>query len=161
MNRIIPSKLGNLWAAEAAKETFHRQYEVAMAAPVEIVNLTPHVVRVKGAEGGYTVYPPSGAVARVAVTHHPYATIPRAGMPPLFSAAYGKIEGLPRFDYDRREPLYGAYVGPMYIISAMAAEATVRARRCLEDLLVPATGHPDVERRDGQVWSVPGFVVPG
>jgi len=157
----IPGALGRRVDAERHDLRDRAQHETAMAAPVQIVNLTPHVVRVRGAEGGYVEYPTSGVIARVAVEHHPYGTIPRAGMPALYIAAYGKVEGMPPFDYDRREPLYEAYVGPMYIISALAAEAAVRARRCLEDLLVPATGHPDTERRDGQVWSVPGFVVPG
>lgn len=127
-----------------------------------IVNLTPHVVRVRGTEGGCTEYPPSGAVVRVAAEHRPYATR-RDGMPPLFKVAYGAVEGLPPFDFVRGQygPLYGVYIGPMYVVSAMVAEAAIRARRCPEDLLVPATGHPDTERRDGQVWSVPGFVVPG
>ena len=56
---------------------------------------------------------------------------------------YGEVQGLP-------DPKPGA----RYIVSAMVAGATERG-----DVVVPATGHPEVIRKDGQVFSVPGFIV--
>jgi hypothetical protein len=111
-------------------------YSMTPAAPVTI-NLTPHVIRLNDG----TEYPPSGAVARVSAEYMRLAPSP----PPCYSVVYGKVTGLP-VPQD----------GVDYIVSGMVAAA------CKErhDLLVPATGHPDAVRKDGQVYSVPGFIVP-
>ncbi|MFA5166875.1 MAG: hypothetical protein WC449_06320 [Candidatus Paceibacterota bacterium] len=64
---------------------------------------------------------------------------------PLFIAAYGKVVGLP----DEQE-------GVWYIVSSMVVEAS----KGRYDLLVPATGHRTAVRdANGQVYSVPGFVL--
>ena len=55
----------------------------------------------------------------------------------------GEVQGLP-------DPKPGT----RYIVSAMVAGATNRM-----DVVVPATGHPECIRKDGQVYAVPGFIV--
>ena len=105
----------------------------SMTPDAAVINLTPHVIRLNDG----TEYPPSGVVARVSVEHKEVA-------PFLFKATYGEVTGLP-------DPQ--GVVG--FIVSSMVAAA------CPEryDLLAPATGHPDAVRRDGNVYSVPGFIV--
>ena len=56
---------------------------------------------------------------------------------------YGEVEGVP-------EPEDGV----KYIVSAMVLQASSR-----DDLVAPATGHPDTIRNEkGHIVSVPGFV---
>ena len=60
------------------------------------------------------------------------------------TVSYGKVNGLP-------EPVDGV----VYIVSAMVLDALRGVR---DDLVAPATGHPDCVRENGKVVSVPGFV---
>ena len=108
----------------------------SMAPVSAIINLCPHVVRLNDG----TEYQPSGVVARVSAEHKVISTNPTC-----YSVVYGEVTGLP-------EPQEGV----RFIVSGMVAAA---CKEC-HDLLVPATGHPDAVRRDGQVYSVPGFIVP-
>ena len=56
---------------------------------------------------------------------------------------YGEVEGLPNPED-----------GVMLIVSAMVLSASDR-----EDLVAPATGHPEAIRNEkGQIVSVPGFI---
>ena len=55
------------------------------------VNLTPHTINLTGGEKPVTV-PPSGAVARVAVTREDTGLV--YGIP-TFLTTYGEVEGLP------------------------------------------------------------------
>lgn len=102
---------------------------------MKYVNLTPHIVRLNDG----TEFPPSGTVCRVSSTHDEIE-------PGLFRVKFGEVVGLPQPEADTR-----------YIVSGMIMSA------CPErtDLVSPATGHPLCVRRDGQVYSVPGFVVGG
>ena len=61
---------------------------------------------------------------------------------PVYRTVFGQVEGLP-------EPAEGT----VYIVSGMVA-AACRGR---DDVVCAAAGHPGTVRRDGQVWSVPGF----
>ena len=110
-------------------------YSMDPTTPV-IINLTPHVIRLNDG----TEYQPSGVVARVSSRYKVINT-----NPPCFEVVYGEVTGLPAHQD-----------GVDYIVSGMVAAACPK-RGCL---LVPATGHPEAVRVDGQVYSVPGFIVP-
>jgi hypothetical protein len=99
---------------------------------MNIINLTPHVLRLNDGRE----FPPSGTVARVATT---YTEFDADG---VCRSVFGAVTGLP-----------AAEAGTLLIVSGMVAGAAGRA-----DVVAPATGHPACVRRDGQVWSVPGFV---
>ena len=104
--------------------------DIPVAAP-RWVNLTPHVVRLNSGEE----IPPIGQVARVSSTYVEET-------PGMYRVTYGAVVGLP-----------APVSGTVYIVSGMVAGAVKR-----EDVVSPATGHPECVRREGQVWSVPGFV---
>lgn len=118
---------------------------------MKYVNLTPHVVRLNS---GLEIAP-SGTVARCATSYSADRWItpdrddvvaPATGHPdavPIFRATFGQVVGLPE-----------AEAGSLYIVSGMVASATPDRG----DVVAPATGHPDAVRREGQIWSVPGFV---
>ena len=91
---------------------------------VRIVNLSPHEVNVV-TEAGVTSIPPSGDVARVAISREEVEPIIVDGAEiPVNRVSYGELEGLPA-------PREGTY----YIVSsivAMSARAPART-----DILVP------------------------
>lgn len=118
---------------------------------MKLVNLTPHTVRLNRG----TEFPPSGQVARVKVRHPHHAWLsdgPDGTLElndeffgsaiPVYRPVFGQVEGLP-------EPVKGT----VYIVSGVVAAAC----RDRDDVVCPATGHAETVRRDGQVWSVPGF----
>lgn len=107
-----------------------------------IINLTPHVIRLNDGRE----FAPSRTMARVTASHNDDGWLSGGPDGPsirLFRVSYGETEGLPA----PGEKMW-------YIVSALVAQAT----KGRNDLLVPATGHPDAVRKDGQVFSVPGFV---
>lgn len=92
--------------------------------PVELVNLTPHEIRlwVQQPEG-LLLIPPSRQVARVVVRREDAGHIDAGGMSiPLARTTYGEIEGLP-----------GPTPGTLYIVSSLVAAAA----RDRNDLLIP------------------------
>lgn len=118
---------------------------------MKLVNLTPHLVRLNS---GMEIAP-SGTVARCATSYTADRWISEgrdgtvtldddfyAGAVPIYRATFGQVVGLPE-----------AVPGTLYIVSGMVASATPDRA----DVVAPASGHPDAVRRDGQVWSVPGF----
>ena len=109
----------------------------SMDPHAEVINLTPHIIRLNDG----TEYPPSGVVARVSSEYRGLTP----SHPPCYSVVYGEVTGLPELQD-----------GVRYIVSGMVASAC----KGRHDLLVPATGHLAAVRRDGQVYSVPGFIVP-
>lgn len=98
---------------------------------MKAINLTPHIVRLNSGDE----FPPCGQVARVASAY-------AEEEPGFFRVTFGQVQGLPDPAPDT-----------VYIVSGMVSAAARRA-----DVVSPATGHPACVRRDGQVWSVPGFV---
>lgn len=99
---------------------------------VKFVNCTPHDIRV-----GDIVYPKSGSIARVS---EEYTHVKDN----FWSIKPGEVSGLP-------EPRAGIY----FIVSAMVMNATER-----QDVIAPATGHPNVVRDEmGRIISVPGFII--
>jgi len=134
-----------------------------------IVNLTPHVVRINDGRE----FPPSGTVARVTADHesagviYPHGVVRREDddeVFPLYRVRYSGIEGLPApkrscnacegATCPGMEPGDTCGEKVFFIVSALVAQAA----KGRDDLLVPATGHQDAVRKDGQVFSVPGFV---
>ena len=99
---------------------------------MKFTNLTPHVVRLNDGRE----FAPSGTVARVSSN---YSDFDSDG---IASVSFGQVQGLPAAEPDT-----------IYVVSAMVAAAAKRA-----DVVSPATGHKDCVRKDGQVFSVPGFV---
>ena len=109
-----------------------------------IINLTPHTIKINSGKE----FPPSGMVARVSAQFS-LTTSPELLKEEIYiyTVEYGEIEGLP-------EP----EEGKLYIVSAMVLEAGKRIGR--NDLLAPATGHPETIRNErGEIISVPGFIV--
>lgn len=98
------------------------------------VNLTPHSIKLNDGREF-----PSEGVARVTDT---YTEFDEAG---ICHVNHGEINGLPA----PRE-------GVTYIVSAMVLSAAKEKGR--NDVVAPATGHPNCVRKDGFIVSVPGFV---
>lgn len=98
------------------------------------INLTPHSIKLNDGREF-----PSEGVARVTDT---YTEFDEAG---ICFVSHGEINGLPA----PRE-------GVRYIVSAMVLTAAKEKGR--NDVVAPATGHPNCVRRDGFIVSVPGFV---
>lgn len=98
---------------------------------MEFINLTPHIVRLNDGRE----FLPSGIVARVSSSY-------REVSPGMFRVEFGEVVGLP----EEKE-------GTMYIVSGLVASATSR-----RDVVSPATGHPAAVRKEGQIYSVPGFI---
>jgi len=130
LETIVESMLSEERTSEWKSDDSEKENE-----ETRVVNLTPHVVRLNDG----TEYPPSGTVARVSTK---YVQIRKLGSIPIYKTDFGNIVGLP-------EPEDGV----IYVVSGMIASATPDR----DDVVSPATGHPDAVRRDGQVWSVPGF----
>lgn len=103
---------------------------------MKFINLTPHVIALNDGRQ----FPPSGDVARVSSSYTAFAG-------DIAQVKFGDVVGLP----DSED-------GVTYIVSALVAQAANRINR--NDVVSPATGHPDCVRKDGQVVSVPGFVRP-
>jgi hypothetical protein len=101
---------------------------------MKFINLTPHTINLNSGE----VFPPSGQVARVTAG---YTDFDAAG---CCVATFGEVQGLP----DPQE-------GVLFIVSGLVAGAVKGVR---EDVVAPATGHPQAVREGGQIVSVPGFV---
>ena len=97
------------------------------------VNLTPHGLTLNDG----TILPASGQVARVSAS---FTEFDQNG---ICHQKFGDVENLPESKEDT-----------IYVVSALVL-ATVKDR---EDVVAPATGHPDCVRNNGMIVSVPGFV---
>lgn len=114
---------------------------------LSIINLTPHTIKLNNCFSGKE-FPPSGMVARVSAKFS-NVTSPELLREEIYvyRVEYGEIEGLPEPKEDT-----------LYIVSAMVLEAGKRIGR--NDLMAPASGHPETIRNEqGQIISVPGFVI--
>ena len=94
------------------------------------INLTPHAIKLNDGR----VFPPSGNVARVTSSHSEIVN-------DVCTVVYGEVTGIPAPAENTK-----------YIVSGMVLEAVKR-----DDVVAPATSHPDVVRVNGQVASVPCF----
>jgi len=102
------------------------------------VNLTPHTVVVRTADGDIKIEP-SGRVARVAVTQE---VIGHVDAIPIVRSVFGQVEGLP----DPEE-------GTIYVVSTIVAQA-VPGR---PDVVAPDTGPTAVRDDAGRIAAVVRF----
>lgn len=116
---------------------------------MKFINLTPHIVRLNDGRE----FHPTGMVARVDSSYSEFTN-------DISRVIFGKIKNLPDRKTGDNETVY--------IVSAMVANAvqlpgeyhnTERVFYHRSDVVSPATGHPDCVRIDGQVYSVPGFIL--
>ena len=97
------------------------------------INLTPHPISLNDGR----VFAPSGTVARVTTS---FTDI----IGDICEVCYGEVENLP-----------GPQQGIIYIVSAMVLSAC----KDRQDVVAPATGHPETIRNEkGHIVSVPCFV---
>lgn len=100
---------------------------------MQYINCTPHPIVLKDG----TTYQPSGDIVRVSASFEEVE-------PGVYRQVFGEIQGLPE-----------AQDGVRYIVSGLVLSASDR-----QDLVAPATGHPEVVRNEkGHIVSVPGFVL--
>jgi hypothetical protein len=114
---------------------------------MNLINLTPHAVRIFAADGKteLVTVPPSGTVARVAVTRQETGVVPiewdaerllardpLAGIP-VFVGSYGQVENLP-----------APVMGTIYIVSAMVRQAVPTRRDAMSpgELIRDEKGQP-------------------
>lgn len=105
---------------------------------MELVNLTPHQIVIEPEGGERTVLPPSGQVARVAVSQDVVAQV---GEIPIVATRFGDVEGLP-------EPRPGV----LYVASTLVAQAAAAAGR--RDVVSPDTGPTAVRDGEGRIVAV-------
>ena len=87
-----------------------------MKAHMRLVNLTPHPLSVVCPDGQTLQVPPSGTIARVAVTRRPAGQLRVEGASlDVHVVEYGDVEGLP-------EP----EAGVIYVVSALVASRVPR-----------------------------------
>jgi hypothetical protein len=104
-----------------------------------LMNLTPHALTLRAADGSDTTLPPSGTVARVAASST--ATGQTVGGLPVQVTTFGQVTDLP-------DPQDGA----VYLVSALVLSALAGSGR--QDVFAPATGP-----RDGAVRNDAGHIV--
>lgn len=101
---------------------------------MEFKNLTPHDIVLNDG----TMYLKTGEVARVSTSYEVFDEHK------ITKQTFGEIEWLPETTED-----------VLLIVSALVLSALQGTR---EDVIAPATGHPDVKRNEKwQIISVPGF----
>lgn len=114
---------------------------------VELVNLTPHAISVYAADGRTLLLavPPSGEIARVAVSRVETGVVPIEGDAaalmrrdplagiPVFVSTYGAVAGLPASKF-----------GTVYIVSALVRQAVPTRRDVLSpgELIRDRAGQP-------------------
>jgi rubredoxin len=91
-------------------------YPIRGNAGAQLVNLTPHEIRLVPEAGGEVVVPPSGEVARCAVERRLVGHLLCDGVTvPLHRTVFGAVEGLP-----------APRAGVVCIVSALVAQAAKR-----------------------------------
>lgn len=101
---------------------------------MNFINLTPHDIVLNDG----TVYPSKG-VARLRDTYSPMDA------DGICDVSFGGIDNLPAPKDNTR-----------YIVSSLVLHAAKSMGR--NDVVAPATGHPDCKRHNGNIVSVPGFI---
>lgn len=104
---------------------------------MQIVNLTPHAIVIRLADGSDRTIPPSGQIARMAMV--PTEAEPVAGVPTV-KTVFGEVVGLPP-----------AEEGVVFVTSTPLAQRVARA-----DVMSPDTG-PTAIRVGGQIVAVRGL----
>ena len=110
---------------------------------MQIINLTPHLVRIMDKDGNLHEIQPSGSVATVGVVmRHEQDLCIELRRFSVSSRDYAHVHGLPK-----RIP------GTVFIVSAMVQDRVLDR----EDVFAPDTGTSAI-RKDGQVWAVRGLI---
>jgi hypothetical protein len=106
---------------------------------MNLVNLTPHSIVLRDADGNDHAIPASGAVARVSSTPGALEAVAGVPVPVAGRQTFGAVEGLP-----------GPVEGTLYVVSALVLA------RCgdRDDVVGPGTGP-----NDGAVRNEKGHVV--
>ncbi|MCX6703481.1 MAG: hypothetical protein NTV02_02220 [Candidatus Zambryskibacteria bacterium] len=104
-----------------------------------IINLTPHTINVRLADGSELAFVPTAPAARVATTRE---VVGEVNGIPICRTTYGQVENLP----EQKE-------GTMYVVSLLVLQVAPERR----DLVAPDSG-PSAIREGGQVKAVTGFV---
>jgi hypothetical protein len=112
---------------------------------MKILNFTPHTVRIQLLNAGQIqiLEFKSSGIARVTSDHLYHGEV--LGIP-LHTIKYGTVTGLPDPEPET-----------LLIVSAIVLDALPDRK----DLVAPASGHKDVVRVDGQIYSVPAFICKG
>jgi hypothetical protein len=108
---------------------------------MELINLTPHVIKVVGTNGDTVEFQPSGQVARVAsIAGNLQKSVSYPNIKFFSAPTWGEVEGLP-----------APQGGKAYIVSGLvAARCSHRA-----DVFSPGTGPADEPvRENGQIVAV-------
>ena len=101
---------------------------------MNLMNLTPHPINLRGPDGADTTLPPSGTVARVTSTPGAPAAVAGIAVPVFGRDTFGEVTGLPAPEE-----------GTLYLVSALVGGAVAGTR---DDVLVPGTGPQDGAVRD-------------
>lgn len=107
---------------------------------MNMMNLTPHAIGLRSADGTDTVLPPSGTVARVTSTPGALETVEGCPVPVAGCQTFGGVEGLP-------EPTPGT----MFVVSGVVLTELKGSR---PDVVGPGTGP-----NDGAIRNDKGHVV--
>lgn len=109
---------------------------------VKLINLTPHTIVLRGADGVDHPIPPSGVVARVATTPGTLGAVDGVPVPVMGRTLFGDVEGLPASEE-----------GTMFVVSALVGSALGGSR---DDVLQPGTGPRDeaIRDADGRIVAV-------
>lgn len=115
-----------------------------------IVNLTPHPVTLRAADGADHTFPSAG-VARVASTPGTLATVDGLPVPVATPTTFGDVSGLPT-------PVAGTF----FVVSALVGAALRASGSTRQDVLCPGTGPNDGAIRNdaGHIVAVTRLVRP-
>lgn len=111
-----------------------------------VVNLTPHDLRVVLPNGEEVIIPRSGQIARVSTHEVPASARPQAPDVPVVTRTFGDVEGLPGPD------------GRLYVVSSLVLSA-LQATGCQrEDVVAPDTGPSAIRDEKGRIMGITRFV---
>jgi len=100
------------------------------------INLTPHDIKIVGANGVETVVPASGAIARVSTQERVVGSVDGI---PLVKREFGEVEGLP-----------APADNTIYIVSSLVLSA-IKGRG---DVVAPDTGPTAIRDEQGRIQAV-------
>lgn len=149
-----------------------------------IINLTPHAITLRAADGTETTIPPrpasEGGAARVTSTPGTLATVEGIPVPVASPTTFGEVAGLPApaepgltaWDYDLMLHEHevtcgvaghpGTRPGTFFIVSAIVGAALHASGSTRTDVLCPGTGPADgaVRNEQGHIVAVTRLVRP-
>jgi len=106
---------------------------------MEIINCTPHPIKVRNSDGSEITFEPSGILPRVSTEEHEAEPIEGIA---CVTQSQGKVSGLPEMAEDT-----------FFIVSAMVFNASQR-----RDLIAPDTGKGAIRDEQGRILAVTRFI---